>query len=131
MLINGFQYIIPCQCRFSCTPIDQMIAKKYQNVATIVKDCLKDNRSLITDQRAKLAFSALESIFKELQARRLPIKTKICAQREYKLVKTIQCLLHQRSDIVICRTDTNKVFYIGKAIDFQDKSEEYMQNRRL
>ena len=59
MLINGFQYIIPCQCRFSRTPIDQIIAEQYQNVSTIIKDCLKDSRILITDQRAKQAFSAL------------------------------------------------------------------------
>ena len=127
MLINGFQYIIPCQCRLSRTPIDQIIAKQYQNVSTIIKDCLKDNRILITDERAKHAFSALESLFKELQARRLAIKTGIRAQREYKLVKSIQCLLCQRPDIVIRRTDKNKVFYIGKAIDFQRKLEEYMQ----
>ena len=127
MLINGFQYIIPCQCRFSRTPIDQIIAEQYQNVSTIIKDCLKDNRIPIADQRAKQAFSALESIFKELQSRRISTRTRIRAQREYKLVKNIQCLLRQRPDIVIRRTDKNKIFYIGKAIDFQRKSEEYMQ----
>ena len=127
MLINGFQYIIPCQCRFSRTPIDQIIAEQYQNVSTIVKDCLKDNRILITDHRAKQAFSTLESIFKELQARRMSRRTRICTQREYQLVKSIQCLLRQRPDIVIRRTDKNKIFYIGKSIDFQRKSEEYMQ----
>ena len=127
MLINGFQYMIPCQCRFSGTPIDQIIAEQYQNVSTIIKDCLKDNPILITDQRAKQAFSALESIFKELQSRRISTRTRIRAQREYKLVKSIQCLLRQRSDIVIRRADKNKIFYIVKAIDFQCKSEEYME----
>ena len=131
MLINGFQYIIPCQCRFSRTPIDQIIAERYQNVSTIIKDCLKDNRILIADQRAKQAFSALECIFKELQSRRIPTRTRIRAQREYKLVKSIQCLLRQRSDIVIRRTDKNKIFYIGKAMDFQRKSEEYMQKTEV
>ena len=131
MLINGFQYIIPYQCRFSRTPIDQIIAKQYQNVSTIIKDCLKDNRILITDQRAKEAFSALECIFKELQARRISTKTRIRAQREYNLVKSIQCLLRQRPDTVIRRTDKNKIFYIGKAIDFQRKPEEYMQKTEV
>ena len=69
MLINCFQYIIPCQCRFSRTPIDQIIAERYQDVSTIIKDCLKDNRIPTADQRAKRAFSALGSIFKELQSR--------------------------------------------------------------
>ena len=69
----------------------------------------------------------MECIFKELQSRRIPTRTRIRAQREYKLVKSIQCLLRQRSDIVIRRTDKNKIFYIGKAMDFQRKSEEYMQ----
>ena len=53
MLINCFQYIIPCECRFSRTPIDQIIAERYQDVSTIIKDCLKDNRIPTADQRAK------------------------------------------------------------------------------
>ena len=89
MLIKGFQDIIPYQCRFSRTPIDQIIAKQYQNVSTIIKGCLKDNRILITDERAKQTFSALESIFKESQARRISTKTRVRAQREYKLVNSI------------------------------------------
>ena len=63
MLINGFQYITPCQCRFSRTPIDQIIAEQYQNVCTIIKDCLKDNRILITDKRAKQAFFSIGIYF--------------------------------------------------------------------
>ena len=89
MLINGFQYIIPCQCRLSRTPIDQIIAEQYQNVSTIVKDCLKDNRILITDQWAKQAFSALESIFKELQSRQISTRTRIRAQREYRVFNVL------------------------------------------
>ena len=85
MLINGFQYIISCQCRLSRTPIDQIIAEQYQNVSTIAKDCLKDNRILITDQWAKQAFSVLESIFKELQSRRISTRRRIRAQREYRV----------------------------------------------
>ena len=69
----------------------------------------------------------MESIFKGLQSRPISTRTRIHAQREYKLVKSIQRLLYQRPDIVIRRTDENKVFYIGRAIDFQRKSEEYMQ----
>ena len=101
MLIDGFQYIILCQSRFSRTPIDEIIAKQYQYVSTIITDCLKDNRVPITDQRAKQAFSALKSIFKELSAKKFPTNTRIRAQCEYKLVKSIQCLLRQLSDIVI------------------------------
>ncbi|CAF4808259.1 unnamed protein product, partial [Rotaria sp. Silwood2] len=50
----------------------------------------------------------------------------IRAPREYKVVKNIQHILHQRSDILIRRTDKSKVFYIGKATDFGRKAEEFM-----
>ncbi|CAF3073813.1 unnamed protein product, partial [Rotaria sp. Silwood2] len=48
------------------------------------------------------------------------------AKHEYKIVSSIQHLVCCRSDIVIHRTDTNKVFYIGKPADFARKEEEYM-----
>ncbi|CAF3979804.1 unnamed protein product, partial [Adineta steineri] len=126
MFINGLKYIIPCQSRFSRKPIDDIITEQYKNVSTIVKDCLQDNRISITDQRANQAFEALELIFREYQSKNVPKKLKIRAQREYKIVQYVQRIIRQRSDIVIRRTDKSKVFYIGKAADFERKAEQYM-----
>lgn len=126
MLINGFIYIIPYQSRFSRQSIHQIITEQYQNIASKVKDCLKDHRIPIIDERTKQAFSALEHIFFELQSQKLSNKLLRRAQYEYKIVRNIQRLIRQRSDIVIRRTDKNKVFYIGKTADFERKAEEYM-----
>ncbi|CAF4314397.1 unnamed protein product, partial [Adineta steineri] len=109
MFINGLKYIIPCQSRFSQKPIDDIITEQYKNVSTIVKDCLQDNRISTTDQLANQAFQALELIFQEYQSKNVSKKLKIRAQH-----------------IVIRRTDKSKVFYIGKAADFERKAEEYM-----
>ena len=56
MFINGLQYIIPCQSRFSRKSINDIITAQYQKISTIVKSCLKDNHMLITDTRAKKHF---------------------------------------------------------------------------
>ena len=46
-------------------------------------------------------------------------------RNEYKIVRSIQHLLHHRFDIVIRRTDKSKVFYIGKLDDFERKTQAY------
>ncbi|CAF1056727.1 unnamed protein product [Adineta steineri] len=71
-------------------------------------------------------FQALEHIFHEYQSENISKKLKIRAQREHKIVQYVQRLIRQQSDIVIRRTDKSKVFYIGKAADFERKAEEYM-----
>ena len=126
MLVNGFKYIIPCQSRFSRQPIDQILTEQYQKISSRVKDCLKDHRISIHDARTKQAFSVLERIIHEFQSQKISKKLGRRAQHEYKIVRSIQRLLHRRSDIVVRRTDKNKVFYIGKAIDFERKAEDYM-----
>ncbi|CAF4894724.1 unnamed protein product, partial [Rotaria sp. Silwood2] len=100
--------------------------EQYQSISTTVKNCLKDHRLSTTDERTKQAFQALEHLLHDLYSKPLTKKLAIRAQREYKVVKSIQHILHQRSDIVIRRTDKSKVFYIGKAADFGRKAEEYM-----
>ncbi|CAF3112818.1 unnamed protein product [Rotaria sp. Silwood2] len=102
MLINGFNYIIPCQ------------------------SCLKDHRVPIDDEHATQAFSALECILNNCQFQKLSKKLGRRAQHGYKIVRSIQRLICRRSDIVVRRTDKNKVFYIGKAVDFERKAEDYM-----
>ncbi|CAF4719425.1 unnamed protein product [Rotaria sp. Silwood2] len=126
MLINGFKYIIPCQSRFSRQSISEIITEQYQKISSTVKDCLKDHRIPIDDEHATQAFSALECILNNCQFQKLSKKLERRAQHEYKIVRSIQRLICRRSDIVVRRTDKNKVFYIGKAADFDRKAEDYM-----
>ncbi|CAF1609905.1 unnamed protein product [Rotaria magnacalcarata] len=78
------------------------------------------------DQPAKQAFQELKTLLHNLYSKRLPRSLALRAKREYKTIQSIQQLLCQRPDIVIRRTDKSKVFYIGKASDFEQKTEEYM-----
>ena len=126
MFINGLQYVIPCQSQFSRKPIKEMMTEQYQKLSATVKGCLKDNSIVVTDQRAKQAFDELEQIFNDCQSKKPSKKLQLRTQREYKTVQSIRRLLRQRSDIVIRRTDKSKVFYIGKASDFERKAQEYM-----
>ena len=96
--------------------------EQFKNVSTVVKDCLKDNGVLITDERAKQAFQALEYIFHECESKKPSKKLKYRAWREYKVVQSIKRLILQRIDIVSRRTDKSKVFYIGRAADFERQS---------
>ena len=126
MFINGFKYITPCQSRFSRQSIDQIITEQYQKISSIVKHCLQDHRISIHDERATQAFSALQHILNKCQVQKVSKKLRTRAEYEYKIVQSIQRLLRRRSDIVVRRTDKNKVFYIGKAVDFERKAEDYM-----
>ena len=126
MFINGYKYIIPCQSRFSPQSLDQIIDEQYQTISAKVKDCLKDHRIPMNDERTKQAFLTLKCIFHELKSQQLSPKLQRRAQYEYRIVRSIQRRICRRPDIVIRRTDKNKVFYIGKANDFERKAEEYM-----
>ncbi|CAF1413942.1 unnamed protein product [Rotaria sordida] len=106
--------------------INQIITEQYQKLSSIVKDSLKGHRILIADERAKQAFTALQRIFYEFQSQKLSKRLEKRAQREYKIVRSIQRLIRRRSDIVVHRRDKGKVFYIGRTVDFQRKAEEYM-----
>ncbi|CAM4844554.1 unnamed protein product [Rotaria magnacalcarata] len=59
MFIKGLKYVIPCQSRFSRKPIEQIVNEQYQNISTIVKNCLKDHCIPTTDTRVKQAFQEL------------------------------------------------------------------------
>ena len=127
MFIKGLKYITPCQSRLcSRQSLEEITTEQYQNISSIVKNCLQDNGIFVGDPRARQAFTALESIFNELYSKPLSKNLLRRAQREYKIVQSIQHLLRQRPDIVIRRTDKSKVFYIGKLDDFTRKAEEYM-----
>ena len=126
MFIKGLRYVIPCQRRFSRKPIEEIINEQFKNISTIVKNCLKDHNISRTDAKAKQAFQELEHLLSELYSKPLSTSLALRSQQEYKIVRSIQQLLHCRTDIVIRRTDKSKVFYIGKAIDFERKAQEYM-----
>ena len=87
---------------------------------------MKDNGIVITDARTSRAFQALRDIFSALKSKKLSTKLTIRAQRAYETVQDILRLVRRRSDIVIRRTDKSKVFYIGKADDFERKAKDYM-----
>ena len=70
MFINGFKYVIPCQNQYSRKSIDQIVNEQYENMSTILKNCLKDHRISIKDEQATQAFSAIEHILSEFYRKR-------------------------------------------------------------
>ncbi|CAF3315055.1 unnamed protein product [Rotaria sp. Silwood2] len=126
MLINGLKYIIPCQRHFSRKMTQERINEQYQRLSAIIKNCLQDHRIPTVDQCAKVAFQALSAAIGEINSKKLPKRLGKHAKHEYKIMQSIQRHIRQRSDIVIRRTDKSKVFYIGKANDFQRQAAEYM-----
>jgi hypothetical protein len=127
MFINGLKYIIPCQSRLcSRKSMDDIISEQYRNMSTIIKDGLQDNGIFTGDPKSRQAFSTLAHILKEIYSKPLSKNVLRRGQYEYKIVQSIQRILRQRPDIVIRRTDKSKVFYIGKADDFERKAQEYM-----
>ncbi|CAF3719291.1 unnamed protein product [Rotaria sp. Silwood1] len=126
MFINGYKYIIPCQTLLSSKSMEQHVSEQYQSISTTIKNCLRDHRIPTSDKRAKEAFLALQHILLELQLKKVPRTLERRAKHENKIVQSIQCLLRNRPDIVVRRTDKSKVFYIGKATDLARKAEEYM-----
>lgn len=127
MFIKGFRYIIPGQYRIcSRQLIDTLINEQYQNMSTIVKSCLKDHNIFVSDPRAKHAFSTLERLIHDIYSKPLPKHLYRRALNEYRLLRSICRLLRRRPDVVVRGTDKSKVFYIGKAEDFERKAREYM-----
>jgi hypothetical protein len=126
MFINGLKYVLPCQSRFSRRPMKDIVNEQFQNMSTVVKNCLGDHRMSASDERAKEAFQELQHILHELYTKRSSRKIQKRAQYENKIVRMIKRMLNERSDIVIRRTDKSKVFYIGNRDEFVRKAEEYM-----
>ena len=80
----------------------------------------------VTDRRAIRAFPILERLVHDIYSKPLPKELQRRAQYEYHLVRGICRLLRRRPDIIVRRTDKSKVFYIGKAEEFERKAHEYM-----
>jgi hypothetical protein len=79
----------------------------------------------VSDERTKQTFSELQNIVHELHVRKLTRKLEIRARNQYALVRSIRRFIQNRSNIIVCRTDKSKVFYIGKTDDFLHKATEY------
>jgi hypothetical protein len=126
MFTNGLKYVIPCQNRFSRRSKKKMIENEYETISKIVKKCLDQNQTSITDERSKQAFSELEHIINDLYRKPLPRRLYRRAQREYKKVQCLQKFLPSRSDIIICQIDKSPGFYIGDAATITLKAYEYM-----
>ncbi|CAF1535766.1 unnamed protein product, partial [Adineta ricciae] len=126
MSMNGFKYVVPYQSQCSPKPIERILTDQYENTSFIVKNCLQDHRMSINNERSEMIFAQLRYVFKGLKSHKVPKKLTKRAQKEYQVVRSIRRLLRQRPDIVVRRTDKNKVFYIGKAADFDRKAEEFM-----
>jgi hypothetical protein len=126
MFTNGPKYIVPCQSRFSQRSQKKMLATEYETISTIVKKCLDNNQTSITDERAKRAFSELEHLICDLHSKPLSRRLRRRARCEQKIVKDLRQLLRDRPDVIICRIDKSPGFYIGKAATIASKAQEYM-----
>jgi hypothetical protein len=60
------------------------------------------------------------------KSRKISKKLRKRAQYEYKTIQSIRRLLHQRPDIILCRTDKTKTLYIGNVTTMTRKAYEYM-----
>jgi hypothetical protein len=92
----------------------------------VVKKCLGQNQTSITDERAKQAFSELEHLINDLYRKPLPRRLYRRSQREYKQVKCLQKFLVSRPDIILCQIDKSPGFYIGDTATITLKAYEYM-----
>jgi hypothetical protein len=126
MFTNGLKYVTPCQSRFSRRSKKKMIENEYEAMSKVVKKCIDQNQTSITDDRAKQAFSELEHLINDLYRKPLPRRLYRRAQREYKQVKYLQQFLRQRPDIIICQIDKSPGFYIGDTATITLKAYQYM-----
>ena len=126
LLINGLNYIRPCQSRSSRQSMEQILTEQYQTISRTVKDCLNDHRMAQADTRAQQAFSELKRILHDLPLKKVPKKLGIRAQREQKIARSIQRLLRERPDVMVCQVDKMKTLYVGRASDMASKAHDYM-----
>jgi hypothetical protein len=126
MFTNALKYVIPCQSRFSRRSKKKMIDNAYETISKIVKKCLDQNQTSITDEQAKRAFSELKHLINDLYRKPLPRRLYRRAQREYKQVKCLQKFLVSRPDIIVCQIDKGPGFYIGDTATIAFKANEYM-----
>jgi hypothetical protein len=103
-----------------------MIDNVYETISKVVKKCIDQNQTSITDERANQAFTELKSIISDLHRKPLPPRLYRRARREYRHVKRLQGFLRQRPDIIICQIDKSPGFYIGNAKTIELKAYEYM-----
>ncbi|CAF1050666.1 unnamed protein product [Rotaria magnacalcarata] len=113
MFIKGLKYVIPCQSRFSRKPIEQIVNEQYQNISTIVKNCLKDHCIPTTDTRVKQAFQELKTsligiIFKPSTKIVSPIDFERKAEEYMLKTEAYQAITNGRSHLsdILCAVQT-------------------------
>ncbi|CAF1548524.1 unnamed protein product, partial [Adineta ricciae] len=131
MLINGLKYVVPCQTQFIVAAasgpfIDTIVNEQFESIFTIVRNCLNDRGILSSDIRVKMALPELRQIVDTFKSQKISKQLKERARHEYKTIRSIRRLLHERPDIVICRTDKTKALYIGNRTTMARKAYEYM-----
>ena len=105
-----------------------MIEREYEIMLPVIRNCLTANCVSASDERAKLFFTSLKSLLRQLYTAKLPSKLFRCARQEYLLTKQIQHQLHSKCNkIVLRRTAKSKVFHLRSSDDYQEKAMKYMQ----
>lgn len=104
----------------------ELFDDQYQNILKVIKGCLNDHHIFASDARIKHAFPIFERLIHDIYSKPLPLRLQRRSKYEYRIIRSIRCLLRRRPDIIIRRTDKSKVLYVGKLEDFDRKAMEYM-----
>ena len=124
-LANGPKYIPACQSRFSRLPIDTIITREHQKLVECFKSGFADNCVSISDQRATQFFASIETLLRQLHAKPLSPRTLIRAQYDHRMTTSIYRVLN-KGEIILRRTDKSKVFHLGSADSYRQKSFDSM-----
>ena len=124
-LANGPKYIPACQSRFSRLPVDSIITREHQQLVECFKPGFTDNCVSISDQRAIQFFASIETLLRQLHTKTLPSRTLTRAQYDHRMTTSIYRVLN-KGEIILRRTDKSKVFHVGSAASYRQKSFDYM-----
>ena len=106
-------------------PVDTIISREHQKLIECFKPGFTDNCVSITDQRATQFFASIETLLRQLHAKPLARRTLVRARYDHRMTTSIYGVLNKR-EIVLRRTDKSKVFHLGSAVSYRQKSFDYM-----
>jgi hypothetical protein len=124
-LANGPKYIPACQSRFSRLPINTIISREHQKLVECFKPGFTDNCVSSSDQRAIHFFASIEALLRQLHTKPLSPRTLARAQYDHRMATSIYRVLNKR-EIILRKTDKSKVFHLGSAASYRQKSFDYM-----
>jgi len=124
-LAHGPQYIPVCQSRFSRLPVDTIIEREYQQLVEAFTSGLNNNCMSATDSKSTEFFNALKKLLREHYTKPLSPRLFARAQYEHRMITSIRHI-RKKKNLVIQRTDKSKVFHVGTATSYHQKSFEYM-----